>query len=680
MHIDAILVDILAAETEHTLVGSRLQKIRQTAPSEFVLEFRTEGGKVAHLVLSLDSNRPGLALLFRRPSGNEKDVKSYCMFLRKHLQGARFLSSEHIPRERILGLHFEKRNDFGDLEKKCLLIEWTTPRCNLLLINEAGRIIDALRHEERKKDNDREIMPARRYQLPQALSKISRSEPGWEEDPQLEHFFRPEGRRTLFDLLGSIDSVGTVLRRAFFTSVSVDENRTCSSLAPEERKKFLREVDAWLKRHLAPPASAYAYFSRNLELRERRFLEDLARRLNQNTELELASLPSGLSAETLPLPCEIHAAELPQYPARIEFPSLLEAYAFSFLLTDRQRELRRQRKVYEEKLRRELKQLLRRREALKRDLESCRDLEEDQKKGQLIYANLAALSDTRRPSVLRVVDYYDAALPELELRLDPRFSPQENAARFLKQYRKKLRRRELAREFAASVETRLNLCRESLLFLEQSESEEEMRAIFENYLAGCAAEENPENALHPNETPAARVSEKRGKMQINLAGKGGNKRRRLLQKQKQSSLRSQKAAKKTEEISLPPRRFLCPDGAQILVGRNSRQNDRLTLHLAKKNELWFHLKNAPGTHLLLSPSGKGFAEENILAAASLCAYYSLRREELRQGFRTDVDCCPVSKVRKPRGAVAGFVIYDAERSLRVEAISPSHLGLIEQES
>ena len=108
-----------------------------------------------------------------------------------------------------------------------------------------------------------------------------------------------------------------------------------------------------------------------------------------------------------------------------------------------------------------------------------------------------------------------------------------------------------------------------------------------------------------------------------------------------------------------PMRFLSPDGIALLVGKNNRQNDALTLR-ADGEQYWLHVKNIPGSHVIVDYRGEPPAG-TLFAAAQLAAYYS----KARQSASVPVDYTPRKFVKKPSGARAGMVIYTTNRTLYV---------------
>lgn len=95
------------------------------------------------------------------------------------------------------------------------------------------------------------------------------------------------------------------------------------------------------------------------------------------------------------------------------------------------------------------------------------------------------------------------------------------------------------------------------------------------------------------------------------------------------------------------------DGLDIWVGRNNRQNDFLTLKKAHPYDLWFHVKNQPGSHVILACHNVTPTDHQIEMAAQLAAYYS----KARDSSKTEVDSTLVKHVKKPAHAVPGYVIF-----------------------
>ena len=99
------------------------------------------------------------------------------------------------------------------------------------------------------------------------------------------------------------------------------------------------------------------------------------------------------------------------------------------------------------------------------------------------------------------------------------------------------------------------------------------------------------------------------------------------------------------------------DGYTVLVGKNNRQNDYLTMKVANDNDYWFHTKDIHGSHVILRCKGDTPKTETLIKCAQIAAYYSKAK------FSSNV---PVDYTLKPNGAVPGYVIYTNQKTINVE--------------
>ena len=101
-------------------------------------------------------------------------------------------------------------------------------------------------------------------------------------------------------------------------------------------------------------------------------------------------------------------------------------------------------------------------------------------------------------------------------------------------------------------------------------------------------------------------------------------------------------------------RYVSSDGFEILVGRNNLQNERLTLHTARGKDLWFHTKNAPGSHTVVMSEGRDIPDRTREEAAQLAVLHSSQAK----GVKVAVDYTEVKNIRKTAGLKPGMVLYD----------------------
>ena len=106
----------------------------------------------------------------------------------------------------------------------------------------------------------------------------------------------------------------------------------------------------------------------------------------------------------------------------------------------------------------------------------------------------------------------------------------------------------------------------------------------------------------------------------------------------------------------------------MLVGRNNKQNDQLTLKIARKDDIWLHTKDIPGSHVIIkNPDHMAEIPESTLHfAANLAGFYS----KARSSGQVPVDYTPVQYVKKPGGAKPGKVIFTNQKTLYITPETP----------
>ena len=228
--------------------------------------------------------------------------------------------------------------------------------------------------------------------------------------------------------------------------------------------------------------------------------------------------------------------------------------------------------------------------------------------GDLITANLYRMERGMR--TLRCENYYDPDCAQVTIDLDPLLTPQQNAAKYYKRYTKAKTAEKYLRE-------QMEIARRDLEYLD-SVLEEIGRAESEQDFTDIRSELKDAGFLR-----------KQGKKEL------------------------QRPAK--------PRAFRTTGGFRVLVGRNNRQNDRLTTRDADHRDLWFHTQKIHGAHVILCTGGAEPGEADILQAAMLAAWYS----QAKDSANVPVDYTPVKYVKKPAGARPGMVIYNTCRTIHV---------------
>lgn len=251
----------------------------------------------------------------------------------------------------------------------------------------------------------------------------------------------------------------------------------------------------------------------------------------------------------------------------------------------------------------------------KQELKDCKDKEKFKVYGDLVMSNLYRLE--KGMAFAEVENYFEEGCPAVKIPLDKRYTPTQNAQKFYNEYRKLSTAEKHLKELIKSGEEELDYIDSVFDLLSRASTEGEIIEL-----------------------------------RSELAEQGYVKAPRFKGK-------PPKAA--------PPIRYISESGFEILVGRNNKQNDRLTLKDAEKSDLWLHTKNIHGSHVIIRCKGAEPDEETVLFAARLAAFHS----KGRNSSQVPVDYTYARFVKKPAGAKPGMVIFTNNRTVYVD---PSKLG------
>lgn len=131
-----------------------------------------------------------------------------------------------------------------------------------------------------------------------------------------------------------------------------------------------------------------------------------------------------------------------------------------------------------------------------------------------------------------------------------------------------------------------------------------------------------------------------------------------------------KFSKKKEKITSKPYHYITKEGFHIYVGKNNFQNDHISFKLAGNSDWWFHVKGAPGSHVIVKAEGRELPDSVFEDAGRLAAYYSSKRDS----EKVEIDYLEKRNLKKPNGSKPGFVVYYTNYSLTIDT-DISHLTL-----
>lgn len=245
---------------------------------------------------------------------------------------------------------------------------------------------------------------------------------------------------------------------------------------------------------------------------------------------------------------------------------------------------------------------------LSNELKATENADEYRIKGEVLTTYLYQIK--RGMTKITLPNFYDNN-KEITISLSNQLSPSQNAQKYFKKYQK-------LKNAVTFVNEQIELTKKEVAYLEEIQTQIELA------------------------TPADLDD-----IKTELQQEG------YIKKKQQKSKRSSRV-----KIN-KPESFIASDGTEILVGKNNLQNEKLTLHTAKKTDIWLHAKNIPGSHIIIKSNNP--SDETLFEAAMLAAYFS----KFRSSANVPIDYVQVKNIRKPNGSKPGFVIYEGQKTLTV---------------
>ncbi len=559
MPLDAITLDALCIELKAAILGAKIEKIHQPVRDELLLSLRGRGPAL-RLLLSANPSR-GRIQLTERERENPAQPPMFCMLLRKHLSGGRIVDIRQPPMERLVELSIEASDELGERSVKRLVLELMGRRTNLLLVDAQDYIVDCLRRVDYEMSSERQLLPGMIYRLPEqkkmnilADLESSASLPVPKEEPMERH------------LLDNYAGISPLIAREIAFEV-----------AGESQALFETEHAAALRLRL----------------------ERLAESIREGRRAPYLLLRGGA-------PFDFSFRPILQYGPEV---SSEQQESFSALLDrfhgtrEKQEQMRQKGQELNRVLRTARDRIERKLGHQRRELLETAGREGLREKGELITANLYRME--KGMASLIAENLYDPQGGEIRIPLDPLKTPQQNAARYYKDYHRMKTAERVLGEQIQKNETELDYVNSVLESLSRAEGAADLEEI-----------------------------------------------RQELTEQRYLRQREKRNMKKKRSAGLPLE-FFSSTGLRISVGRTNTQNDQLTMKQAGKLDLWFHTQKIHGAHVILWCEGREADEQSKQEAAQLAAFYS----QAAEGAKVPVDHTFVKHVKKPNGAKPGMVTY-----------------------
>lgn len=557
MAFDGIVTMAVAHELADKLIFGKIEKVYQPESDELIFNIHTKQGNVK-LYASANSSSARIHLI-KENIASPPAPPSFCMLLRKHLQGARITSVVQKDCERIIEISVETLNELGFTVSKKLIFEIMGKHSNIILVDlTTGKIIDSIKRVSIDVNRVRQILPGLEYQYPPVQDKVPfrKLTDSWQESlPQRDG-------KTIQRTVGGISP-------AFAEEMSLHEDM-CS---------FVGRVIS---------------------------------------EIESGNMSPRVYTDEKGSPKEFHITNLYEYETactKVEFNDLSQCLEFFYSNKKSSNRAHQKASDLVRAVTALLDKLHLKEQRLKEDLLKAENSEDLRLYGELLTANMHLIKPGAEK--VTVTNYYDGS--QVTIKLDPRFTPSKNAQQYFKKYGKsKTAIKEKQHQLEANDEE-IKYLDSVLSYLENSENVDEIDAL--------RKELEETGYLRKRKVP------------------GGFK---------------------EKKYKAEPYKYTLPNGMTVLVGRNNKENDILTLKTASPKDTWFHTKDIPGSHVILQNGNLEPDAETIYAAASIAAYHS----KARASENVPVDYVDVKHVKKPNGAKPGMVIFTGNGTVWVNPKLP----------
>ncbi len=572
MPFDGFAIRCLCRELNQELNNARIDKIHQPERDELNITLRQMKSGNHRLLLSANARWARFHLSTDKKP-NPSQPSSFCMLLRKYLEGGKIKEIKQLGMERIIHIRIEALDDFKEWKDKLLICEFMGRHSNIILVNPENQIIlDAIKKYGSDVSSYREVLPGKEYVAPPSQDKLDPTTTTWEQFTAAM-WSQAEDTDLATAIFRVYSGISPYSARHICLQCSLDPAAAVGQAGEFELHKLyywiinlLRAIDEGQ----VPPQVHYNH-------------------KKQPLEFGLFTDPEGATV-----------AFSRNYPSMNEACDAFFGQKMSMLRLDSMKT------NLSRNIKERLDKFYKKRFLQEGDLVKAQDNEIYKTRGELLtaYAHLFKKGD-KEAVVEDFISGEKVALP-----LDPRFTPIQNAQRFFKIYNKSRGAQKHLEVLMAHNQQEIDYLESVLVAVQQAENPAQIDEIVEEL-------------------------EKEGYMKAS-SGKG----------------------KKREERS-QPRRFDSSDGLLILVGRNNRQNDWLTLREADRHDLWLHTKEVPGTHVIIKlpahfKSIHDVPDQTLMEAATLAAYYS----KASQSNKVAVDYTFCQNVKKPNAAKPGMVIYD----------------------
>ncbi len=563
MALDGAFLYAIKSELQ-PLIGGRVEKIHQPSREEIIISIRTrQGSRKVYISANAGSARVHIT---EKSVDNPQTPPMFCMLLRKRLGSGKLMDIRQDGLERILFLDFECVNELGDIVTVTLACEIMGRCSNLVVIGQDGRVIDSIKRVDGEMSRERMVLPGMQYTMPPRDDRLCFLTAEPEEIVKRLHETQPAELSKA--MIRVFEGISPVLAREWAFFAGRGAHLESDTIEGDQLDRLLFTIKRTREQLTGGECCFSSVSDKEGMLKDFSFI-----RLSQFGTLMYTREHESASALLDYFYYERDRAARTKQRANDLFKLLMN-------LTDR---------------------TSRRISVQQEELSACAEKEQFKLCGDLISANMYRIQKGDEKAV--VENFYEEGTPSVEIKLDPRKTPSQNAQHYYSEYKK-------------------CVTAESVLAQQIDKGQEELQyldSVFDALTRASGENDITQLRLELSEQGYIRS--------------GGNKTK--------------------PPKALPPVEYRSSDGYTILVGRNNHQNDQLSLKYAEKTDIWLHTQTITGSHVIIVTGGETPPDRTIEEAAIIAAVNSRGRSS----SLVPVDYCLARYVKKPSGAKPGKVIF-----------------------
>ncbi len=398
MALDGTVVSNIINELKAKLLGGRIDKIYQPENDEIIISLRSLG-KAYKILITANASQPRLHLTEKNKQ-NPPQPPLFCMVLRKYLTSGKIIDITQPEFERIINIHIESINELGDYSEKKLIVEIMGKHSNIILVDENGVILDAIKHISHEKSSVREVLPGKKYCSPPS-GKINTMLLN-EENFLLSVKNNPV--KKLQNLIyESYNGISPFLACEICFRAGLDASDNVAETSPLNLKKLYESFKSIVEKIKNNNFSPEAIYSEKNKI------------------------------------IDFSAIEIKQYNSykKQKFASISDLLEFFYAEKDLIYRINQKSQDLKKVITNNIERCVKKKDIQIKTLKSVSDRDKLRLYGELITANIYAVPNGANSFTTQ--NFYDENLKDITIPLDPLLTPSENAQKYFKRYNKEKR-------------------------------------------------------------------------------------------------------------------------------------------------------------------------------------------------------------------------------------------------